>query len=741
MRLDLPVTGMHCAGCVVAVEKAIAGVGGVGSVVVNLATQRATVVFDPAIATADAIADAVRRAGYDAVVPKDAGEADAAEVRAREREWRSVRRRFAVALVFGLPVLVLGMSHGALAVPGARWIQLALTVPVLAYAGAEYYVRAWASLRHRVAEMSTLIAIGTGAAFVYSLVATVAPDLVRSPGAHHAPPVYFEAAAGIVLLVLVGKLLETRARARTSGALRALAGLQVKRARLLRDGVETEVAVESLAPGDVVLVRPGEPIPADGRVEEGMSAVDESMITGESMPADKRPGDEVVGATVNRQGALRIRVTRTGADTVLQQIVRMVAEAQGSRAPIQRLADRVSAVFVPVVLAIAAVTFVVWFAASPADVRLSHALVAAVSVLIIACPCAMGLATPTAILVATGRGAEGGVLFKGGEALETAGRIDTIVLDKTGTITSGEPVLLDVLPAADVSEEELLKVAVAAEAMSEHPVAKAIVAEAVKRRLGFPFPESFEAIAGRGVVAVVGGRRILAGTPEFLAGDGVASDDLRDAASDLAARGRTIVALASDGAYVGMLGIADPIRPGSAEAIAAFKSAGLEVWLLSGDRRAVAEAVAKQVGIEHVLAEVLPDGKAEAVKRLQGEGRVVAMVGDGINDAPALATADLGIAIGTGTAVAIAASDVTLVGADLRAAVAAIRLARRTLGTIRQNLGWAFGYNVLGIPIAAGVLYPWTGWLLSPVFASAAMALSSVSVVMNSLRLRSVPLR
>jgi Cu+-exporting ATPase len=741
MRLDLPVTGMHCAGCVSAVEKAIAGVDGVASVVVNLATQRATVVFDAAAAAPEAIADAVRRAGYGAVVPKDAAEADAAEALAREREWRSVRRRFAVALVFGVPVLVLGMAHGALALPGERWLQLALTVPVLAYAGADHFVRAWASLRHRVAEMSTLIAIGTGSAFVYSVVATAAPDLVRAPGARHEPPVYFEAAAGIVLLVLVGRLLETRARARTSGALRALAGLQVKRARLLRDGVEAEVAVESLVPGDVVLVKPGEQVPADGRVEDGMSAVDESMITGESLPVDKKPGDEVVGATVNRQGALRIRVTRTGADTVLQQIVRMVGEAQGSRAPIQRLADRVSAVFVPVVLAIAAVTFVVWFAASPADVRLSHALVAAVSVLIIACPCAMGLATPTAILVATGRGAEGGVLFKGGEALEAAGRIDTVVLDKTGTITAGEPALLDLLPASGIAEDDLLKLAVAAEAMSEHPVAKAVVAEAVKRRLGFPFPESFEAIAGRGVVAVVGGRRILAGTPEFLAGEGVASDELRDAASDLAARGRTLVALASDGAYVGMLGIADPIRPGSAEAIAAFKSAGLEVWLLSGDRRAVAEAVAKEVGIDHVLAEVLPGEKADAVKRLQDEGRGVAMVGDGINDAPALATADLGIAIGTGTAVAVAASDVTLVGADLRAAVAAIRLARRTLGTIRQNLGWAFGYNVIGIPIAAGVLYPWTGWLLSPVFASAAMALSSVSVVLNSLRLRSVRLR
>jgi Cu+-exporting ATPase len=472
-----------------------------------------------------------------------------------------------------------------------------------------------------------------------------------------------------------------------------------------------------------------------------MSAVDESMLTGESLPVDRKPGDEVVGATVNRQGALRVRITRVGADTVLQQIVRMVAEAQGSRAPIQRLADRVSAVFVPIVVAIAVLTFVAWYALAPGDARLSHALVAAVSVLIIACPCAMGLATPTAILVATGRGAEGGVLFKGGEALETAGRIDTIVLDKTGTITAGEPALVDILPAEGISEEELLKIAVAAEAMSEHPVAKAIVGEAVKRRLGFPFPESFEAIAGRGIVAVVGGRRVLAGTPEFLISEGVDADALRAVASDLAARGRTIVALAADGAYLGSLGIADPIRPGSVEAIAALKASGLEVWLLTGDRRTVAEAVAAQVGIERVLAEVLPEGKADAVKRLQAQGRVVAMVGDGINDAPALATADLGIAIGTGTAVAVAASDVTLVGSDLRAAVAAIRLARRTLATIRQNLGWAFGYNVLGIPIAAGILYPWTGWLLSPVFASAAMALSSVSVVTNSLRLRGARLR
>jgi Cu+-exporting ATPase len=487
-------------------------------------------------------------------------------------------------------------------------------------------------------------------------------------------------------------------------------------------------------------VRPGESIAADGVVMEGRSTVDESMLTGEPVPVARGVNDRVVGGTVNRTGALRVRVLRVGADTVLARIVRLVREAQETKAPIQRLADRVAAVFVPVVVGIALVAGLAWLVWGPPPAYL-HALVAAVTVLIIACPCAMGLATPTAILVATGRGAEGGVLFKGGEALEAAGRIDTIVLDKTGTITAGEPVLMDVLPAANVAEEELLRIAVAAEAMSEHPVAKAIVAEAVKRRLGFPFPESFEALPGRGVVASVGGRRILAGTPELLRDEGVDSSELRDAARDLARRGSTIVALAADGAYLGMLGIADPIRPGSAEAIASLKGSGLSVWLLSGDRRAVAESVAKQVGIDHVLAEVLPEGKAQAVKRLQSEGRVVAMVGDGINDAPALATADLGIAIGTGTAVAVAASDVTLVGADLRAAVAAIRLARRTLGTIRQNLGWAFGYNVLGIPIAAGVLYPWTGWLLSPVLASAAMALSSVSVVMNSLRLRRVGLR
>jgi Cu+-exporting ATPase len=494
--------------------------------------------------------------------------------------------------------------------------------------------------------------------------------------------------------------------------------------------------------GDVVAVRPGERIPVDGEVVEGSSRVDESMLTGESAPVEKGPGAAVSGGTMNRTGAFRFRVTRIGKDTVLQQIIRMVEEAQGSRAPIQRLADRVSAVFVPAVLLVAVATFLAWYLSAPPETRLAAALVNAVSVLIIACPCAMGLATPTAILVATGRGAEAGILVKGGEALEAARGIDTVVLDKTGTVTAGYPAVTDVLPAGDgASEDELLALAASAEAGSEHPLGEAIVAEARRRGLTLQPFSAFEALPGHGIVASVAGRRIVLGGARLMNEEGIdAGGPGLSRAAELAGRGRTPVLVAADGTLVGLLGVADPVREGAKDAVAGMKRLGLDVILLTGDHRATAEAVAAEVGISDVIAEVLPDRKAAEIRRLRDSGRKVAMVGDGINDAPALASADLGIAIGTGTDVAIAASDVTLVSADLEGVVRAIRLSRRTIATIRQNLFWAFGYNTLGIPIAAGVLYPWTGWLLSPVLASAAMALSSVSVVTNSLRLRSARL-
>lgn len=740
-RHDLPVTGMHCAACVASVEKTLRAAPGVVSATVNLATERATFVLDPARGSLDHVARAVREAGFGLVLPAAEESLDDVEAAARAAETVDANRRLAVAALFGVPVLVIGMSHGALALPGERWIQLALTLPVVVYAGAGYYARAWAATRRRTADMNTLVAIGTGAAFLYSLVATAAPSLVTSGlhATHSGPPVYYEAAAGILLLVLVGKFLETRARSRTSTALRKLAKLQVKGARVVRDGAEIETPLDAIAVGDVIAVRPGETIPLDGEMVDGASAVDESMLTGESLPVAKSPGDAVVGGTRNGMGAFRFRVTRVGADTVLQQIVRMVREAQGSKAPIQRLADRVSAVFVPLVLAIAAITFAVWFAVSPSDERLTLALVNAVSVMIIACPCAMGLATPTAILVATGRGAEAGVLFKGGEALQAAAEIDTVVLDKTGTVTEGRPAVVEMAAFDGLSEDDLVRIAAGVEAVSEHPLAAAVLEELKRRGLGFTLPSAFEARPGKGVVATVEGRRVVLGTAELLQEEGTSAGSLGARRADLeglAARGRTPVLVAIDGRLAGWMGVFDPVRPGSREAVARLRALGLEVVLLTGDRRATGEAVGREVGIERVVAEVLPDRKAEEVRSLQEAGRKVAMIGDGINDAPALARADVGVAIGTGTDVAIAASDVTLVRADLEAAVLAVRLARATLRNVKQNLFWAFGYNVLGIPLAAGVLYPWTGWLLSPVFASAAMALSSVSVVTNSLRLR-----
>jgi Cu+-exporting ATPase len=736
VRYDLAVTGMTCAGCVANVERALSATSGVDRALVNLATEKATVVLDPGVTTLEKLAESVRRAGYGLILPdpfvKDA------EERARLAERTATRNRFVVATIFGVPVLALGMSHGALAIPGDRWIQLALTTVAMAFAGSGYFRRAWSALRHGTADMSSLVALGTGAAYLYSLVATIDPSLVAPENLGHRamPPVYFEAAAGILVLVLLGKMLETGARAQTSAALRKLARLQVRSARVVTDGVERERELDAVRVGDELVVREGETVPLDGVVLDGGSTVNESMLTGESRPVAKSPGDELFGSTINGSGAFHMRVTRVGGDTVLQQIVRMVEEAQGSKAPVQRLADRISAVFVPVVLVIALSTFVAWMALAPKETRFTMALVNAVAVLIIACPCAMGLATPTAVLVATGRGAELGFLVKGGAALETAARIDTVVFDKTGTLTAGRMAVTDVVAVAGFNDNLLLRTAAAAESGSRHPLAEAIVAEARHRGLELPAVSRFEAIAGSGISAQVGGRAVLAGRSGWLEDAGVATAPLAEHARRIAALGRTPVLVAIDGVLAGMVGIADPLREGAREAVAMIKAMGCEIVLLSGDRQETAEAVAQEVGIERVVAGIQPGGKAEEIARLRASGRHVAMVGDGVNDAPALASADLGIAVGTGSDVAIAASDMTLVGADPRTVAVALELARGSLRIIRQNLGWAFVYNVLGIPLAAGVLYPWTGWLLSPVVASAAMALSSVSVVTNSLRLR-----
>jgi Cu+-exporting ATPase len=722
---------------------------GVVSAEFNLATMEVRVEYLPGAADAAELRATIEELGYAVrdVPSGDAAGADSLEA-AHAAEYASLRRKLIVAAVLSLPVLAMAMSHGRipwLSFPGAAWVQLLLATPVVLYSGAQFYRGAWAAFRHRAADMNTLIAVGTGTAYLYSAAATASPRffLAGHPaggamgGMEMGPPVYYEAASVIIALVLLGRMLESSAKGRTSDAIRRLVGLQPKTARVVRAGAEADLPIEEVVPGDVVVVRPGEKVPVDGVVTEGASAVDESMLTGESLPVEKAAGDEVFGATLNRTGSFRFRATRVGKDTALQQIVKLVQDAQGSRAPIARMADVISGIFTPVVICIAIATFVVWFVAAPADARFTLALVSFVSVLIIACPCALGLATPTAIMVGTGRGAEHGVLIKGGESLETAHRLDTIVLDKTGTLTRGQPELTDVLPAGGVTEDALLRLVASAERGSEHPVGEAVVRGAAARGLELAAASTFNALAGHGIEATVEGRAVLIGTPKLLRERGIGLGDAEDRAARLAEQGKTPTFAAVDGAFAGIVAVADTLKPESKEAVHALRAMGLQVVMITGDNRRTAEAVAREAGIDRVLAEVLPEGKAREVKRLQEEEkRRVGMVGDGINDAPALAQADVGIAIGTGTDVAIEASDVTLIRGDLRAVVTAIALSRATIRTVRQNLFWAFVYNVIGIPLAAGALYPLTGWLLSPVIASAAMSLSSVSVVTNSLRLR-----
>ncbi len=739
----MPVLGMHCAACATRIEGALKLAPGVSRAAVNYATGRATVEYDPAATAPADLIGVVREVGYDAVLPTadDAGGGEsAAEVAARDGDFRRTRLKFLVAAALTLPVAVVAMAGhlapalaDALDSPGRVWAELALTTPVLFWCGREFFTGAWAAARHRAADMNTLVAIGTLSAYAYSVVATVAPNWLAVSGhdGHGvAAGVYYEVAAVIVTLILLGRLLEARARSATGGAVRALVGLAPKTARVERNGVEVDVPLGEVVVGDTVRVRPGEKVPVDGTVLDGASAVDEGMVTGEPMPVAKGPGDPVIGATVNGTGSFRLTATKVGTDTVLRQIVRLVQEAQGSKAPIQRLADRVAGVFVPAVLCLAVVTFVAWFDLSPPASRLTFALLTFVSVLIIACPCALGLATPTAVLVGTGRGAQAGILIKGGEALEAAGRLTTVVLDKTGTVTQGKPAVTDVLPAG-VSADDLIRFAASAERGSEHPLARAVTDAAASRGLTVPPAEHFEAIAGHGLAATVEGHAVLVGSARLLTSRGVAFDAK---ALDTAA-GRTVLLVAVDGRYAGLIAVADPVKPTSKAAVARLLALGLDVVLLTGDNRAAAEAVAREVGIGRVVAEVLPEGKVAEVRKLQAAGAVVAMVGDGINDAPALAAADVGVAMGTGTDVAIEAADVTLVRGDLAGVATAVELSRATMRTIRQNLFFAFAYNVVGIPVAAGVLYPLTDWLLSPMLASAAMALSSVSVVANALRL------
>ncbi|MGH7719882.1 MAG: copper-translocating P-type ATPase [Gemmatimonadaceae bacterium] len=638
-----------------------------------------------------------------------------------------------------------GIAPWLYAIPAQAisYALLVVTLGVMLWAGRHFYTRAWAAFRHRAADMNTLVAVGTGAAFLYSVVATLAPGFFLSRGVM--PNVYYEAVIIIIALILTGNTFEARAKRRTSVALRALVSLQPGTARVVRDGEEVDVPVEDVTRGETVFVRPGERIPVDGEVISGQSAVDESMLTGESLPVAKRPGDRVIGATINRTGAFRYRATTLGSDSVLAQIVRLMRDAQASRAPIQRLADRISGVFVPVVISIAIATFVVWFVAAD-TAPVVRAFAAAVAVLIIACPCAMGLAVPTAVMVSTGKGAELGILIKGGEALQRAGDVGTVVLDKTGTVTEGAPDVTDVITApvlapagasdADRSEAELLRLVASLETSSEHPLAGAIVRHARERGLALAAPDAFDAVTGRGAVGVVDGSGVAVGNEALMADYAIDVAPLRAEGERLSGEGKTPVYVAVDGALAGVVAVADPIKTTSREAIARMHRMGLEVVMLTGDNERTARAIAREAGIDRVVANVFPEGKVAEVKRLQAEGRVVAMVGDGINDAPALVQADVGMAMGTGTDIAADAGDVVLMRGDLRSAAQAIALSRRTMRTMKQNLFWAFIYNVIGIPIAAGVLYPAFGVLLSPILASAAMAFSSVSVVTNSLRLR-----
>ncbi|MEK5639389.1 copper-translocating P-type ATPase [Paenibacillus rhizosphaerae] len=732
--MDFDITGMTCAACATRIEKGLSRLSGVTEANVNLALETARVEYMPGTVTVQDMMHKVEQLGYKAIPKQEAK--DTAELRRQEIQHK--RWKWMMSAILSLPLLWAMVGHFSftawIPVPSLfmnPWFQLIVATPVQFIIGGQFYVGAYKALRNWSANMDVLVALGTSAAYFYSLYLTIASAAM---GMNHSVEMYYETSSILITLILVGKWFEALAKGRSSEAIKSLMGLQAKTALVLRDGKEVSIPVADVAAGDTVIVRPGEKIPVDGRVLEGSSSVDESMLTGESLPVEKRAGDNVVGATLNKNGVLRIRATKVGSETALAQIIKVVEEAQGSKAPIQRIADVISGIFVPIVVGIAIVTGLAWyFLVDPG--HFAPALEKAIAVLVIACPCALGLATPTSIMAGSGRAAEFGILFKGGEHLESAQDVQVVVLDKTGTVTSGKPQLTDVVPAPLMTEQSLLRMTAAVEKHSEHPLAEAIVAGAQERSKGLPLPEAkdFANLPGYGVSARVDGRFVLIGTRKLMAERGVALDSAIPVMNRLEEAGKTAMLVAVDGRYAGLVAVADTIKETSREAVSRLQEMGIEVVMITGDNERTAQAIAAQAGIRRVLAEVLPEGKAEEVKKLQQAGRKVAMVGDGINDAPALATADIGMAIGTGTDVAMEAADVTLMRGDLNAIADAILMSRRTMGNIKQNLFWALAYNTVGIPIAAaGFLAPW--------LAGAAMAFSSVSVVLNALRLQRVKL-
>ena len=722
-KINLAITGMSCAACSARIEKKLGRMPGITQAAVNLTTEKASVEYDPGVLGVSDIVRAVESLGYGAIVEEE--KSKDAEKAARDKEIGTLKWTLVVSAVLSLP-LVLGMllSLFGLNIPLLHnpYFQLILATPVQFGIGYRFYRHAFLALRAKSANMDVLIAMGTSAAYFFSLY-----NLFFEPAKMGGmKDLYFEASAVIITLILLGKYFEAIAKGRTSEAIKKLMGLQAKTARVIRDGAEKDIPVESVVAGDVVVVRPGEKVPVDGKILTGSSAIDESMLTGESLPVDKKPGDSCIGATVNRFGTFTFEATKIGKDTILAQIVKMVEDAQGSKAPIQKIADRVAGVFVPTVIGIAVVTFVGWLIATG---DFSRALISAVSVLVIACPCSLGLATPTAIMVGTGKGAENGILFKGGEHLETAGKLNAVVLDKTGTITKGTPELTDVIALGTMSRDDLTLLAAVAEKKSEHPLGAAVYESGKGQFETIPDPNLFEAIPGRGVKATIGGRTVLVGTRKLMVERGIDPAAVNGTMETLEDDGKTAMLLAVDGQLEAILAVADTIKPGARAAVDELRQMGIDVYMLTGDNRRTAQAIARQAGIESVLAEVLPEHKAEEIVRLQKSGKKVAMVGDGINDAPALATADIGMAVGTGTDVAIEAADITLMRGELSAIPAAIRLSKKTMRKIRQNLFWAFFYNIIGIPFAAF-------GILNPMIAGGAMAFSSVSVVTNSLSLK-----